>query len=149
MELQQFPLVGRAGAILRTELATMDDSSDESPRPNAFERSDADPRLLAALAIGVAVFLLAAPFLIVASYPDASSLGRIPGNLPQPPEPRLQVAPRLTADRLHDSEQKQLNSYSWIDPGQDVVSIPIERAMRLISERGISGWPSAPNRPPR
>src|SRR3954465_12091505 len=60
------------GISLRTEFATMDGSSDESPRPNAFERSDADPRLLSALAIGVAIFLLAAPFLIVAGYPDAS-----------------------------------------------------------------------------
>jgi hypothetical protein len=134
---------------LRTEFATMDGSSDESPRPNAFERSDADPRLLSALAIGVAIFLLAAPFLIVAGYPDASSLGQIPHNLPQPPQPRLQIAPRVTADRLHASEQKQLNRYSWIDPGQDVVSIPIERAMRLLSERGITGWPSASDRPPR
>jgi hypothetical protein len=126
-----------------------DGSSDESPRPTAVERSDADPRLLGALAIGVTIFLLIAPFLIVATYPDASSLGRIPDNLPQPPQPRLQVAPRLTADRLHAAEQKQLNGYSWIDPGQDVVSIPIERAMRLISERGISGWPAASDRPPR
>jgi hypothetical protein len=127
----------------------MDDSSDGSPRPNAFERSDVDPRLLGALAIGVAIFLLAAPFLIVAGYPDASSLGQIPGNLPQPPPPRLQVAPWLTADRLHADEHKLLNSYSWIDPGRNVVSIPIERAMRLISERGLTGWPSASNRPPR
>jgi hypothetical protein len=126
----------------------MDDSSDGSSRPNAFERSDADPRLLSALAIGIALFLIAAPFLIVATYPDASALGQIPGNLPQPPQPRLQIAPRLTANRLHASEQKQLDGYSWIDPRQDVVSIPIERAMRLISERGITGWPSASDRPP-
>jgi hypothetical protein len=126
----------------------MDDSSDDSPRPIAFERSDADPRLLSALGIGTGVFLLIAPFLIVAVYPDASRLGQIPGNLPQPPQPRLQVAPRLSADRLHADEQKKLDGYGWIDPGQGVVSIPIERAMRLISERGLAGWPSS-NRPPR
>jgi hypothetical protein len=122
---------------------------DDSPRPNAFERSDADPRLLSALAIGIAVFLAVAPFLIVAGYPDAASLGRIPGDLPQPPQPRLQVAPRVTADRLHADERKRLDGYGWVDRAHGVVSVPMERAMRLISERGLTGWPSASNQPPR
>lgn len=120
----------------------------DSPPPRAFERSDADPRLLSALAIGVVVFLLIAPFLIVAGYPDASTLGRLPDNLPQPPQPRLQVAPKVTADRLHADEVKRLNGYGWVDRVHDVVSIPIERAMRLVSERGLTGWPST-NPPPR
>lgn len=125
----------------------MDRSSDDASRPNAFEASDANPRLLAALALGAAGFLLIVPFLIAAIYPDAASLGRIPENLPQPPQPRLQVAPKLTADRLHADERKQLNGYSWIDPSQNVVGIPIDRAMQLISERGLTGWPSAAERP--
>jgi hypothetical protein len=124
---------------------------DGSPRPKAFERSDADPRLLGALAIGIAAFLLIAPFLIVAGYPDASTLGRIPANLPQPPQPRLQVAPKATANRLHTDEQKQLNGYGWVDRAHNVVSIPIERAMGFVSERGLAGWPSGStgNQPPR
>ncbi len=119
-------------------LATMHDSL----RPNDFERSDANPRLIGALAIGITAFLLAVPFLVLSGYPDASGHGRIPDNLPQPPAPRLQVAPKLTAEHLHAREQTQLNEYGWTDRDHQVVRIPIKRAMRLLSERGLNGWPS-------
>jgi hypothetical protein len=112
-------------------------------RPNEFERSDADPRLIGALAMGVAVFLLGVPFLVSMSYPHARHLGRIPDNLPQPPPPRLQVAPQVDLDRLHADETKQLSTYGWVDGSKGVTRIPIERAMRLLSERGRPGWPSS------
>ena len=65
-------------------------------RPHDFERSDADPRLIGALALGIAVFLVGVPFLVLISYPDAHRLGRIPDNLPQPPAPVCKSRRRLT-----------------------------------------------------
>lgn len=53
-----------------------------------------------------------------------------------PPEPRLQVSPPVDLVRLHDIEDGRLHTYGWVDPQAGVVRIPIERAMKLIAERG-------------
>jgi len=115
----------------------------DQSHPNAVERSDADPRLLSALALGVAAFLIAAPFLIWAIYPSAPQLGRIPVNLPQPPAPLLQTAPKGDLERLRASEDRQLNSFGWVDRDKQIGRIPIEDAIKLLSERGLDGWPSS------
>jgi len=118
----------------------------DQSHPNAVERSDADARLLSALALGVAAFLIAAPFLIWAIYPSAPRLGRVPPDLPQPPAPRLQTAPKADLDRLRGSENRQLNSFGWVDRDKQIGRIPIDDAMKLLSQRGLNGWPSS--RPP-
>jgi hypothetical protein len=112
-------------------------------RPDNFERSDADPRLISALALGVAVFLVAAPFLLLAIYPRADDIGRLPDDLAWPPAPRLQVAPKVDLDRLHAAENRQLTMFGWVDRDKQIVRVPIEQAMKLIGERGLKGWPSA------
>jgi hypothetical protein len=138
------------GAIhFRAGAGTMHDVS----RPHDFERSDADPRLISALAVGVAAFLIATPFLLQTLYPDARHLGRIPDELPQPPPPRLQIEPQGDLDRLHTREDRQLTGFSWIDRGRQVAHIPIEEAMKLVRHRGLAGWaspstPSARQAPP-
>jgi hypothetical protein len=117
---------------------------DDISRPDDFERSDADPRLVSALAIGVAVFLVAVPLLVVTFYRDAPRLGRIPDNLPQPPAPRLQVNPAADLQRLRAEENQRLGAFAWADRSRKNVQIPIERAMKLLSEKGIAGWPASP-----
>jgi len=112
-------------------------------RPHDFERSDADPRLISALALGVGAFLLATPFLLNALYPDADHLGRIPDGLPQPPLPRLRLTPQADLDRLHAREERQLNRLDWVDNGRQIARIPIDEAMKLIAERGLAGWPTS------
>jgi hypothetical protein len=116
---------------------------DDISRPDNFERSDADPGLIGALASGVAVFLIAVPLLVVAFYREALHLGRIPDTLPQPPAPRLQVNPAADLERLRAEESENLGTFGWADRDRTSVRIPIERAMKLLSEKGIDGWPSA------
>jgi hypothetical protein len=111
-------------------------------RPDNFERSDADPRLISALAGGVAVFLIAVPLLVVAFYREALHLGRIPDTLPQPPAPRLQIDPTADLERLRAAESENLSTFGWADHDRKNVRIPIERAMKLLSEKGLAGWPS-------
>jgi hypothetical protein len=53
------------------------------------------------------------------------------------PEPRLEIIPGSNLAKLRAQEDAQLNSYGWIDRGSNVVRIPIERAMELISQRGL------------
>jgi hypothetical protein len=114
----------------------------DQSHPNDVERSDADPRLIAAIAAGVGIFLIAVPFLVTASFPDADRLGRIP-ELPLPPSPHLQVAPHTDLTRVQASEDAQLGSFGWVDRDKQIARMPIERAIQLLAERGLSGWPPA------
>ena len=117
---------------------------NDVPRPDAYERSDADPRLVGALALGIAVFLLVTPFLLHAGYPASESAGALPRDLPEPPAPRLQTKPKIDLERLRVDERAKLETYGWADRQAQVARIPIERAIELLSERGLTGWPSAP-----
>jgi len=116
---------------------------DAAPHPDDVERSDADPRLIAALAAGIAVFLAASPLLLRVIYPSAARIAGIGRNVPQPAPPVLEVKPKLTLQMQRAREDVLLEGYGWVDPDGRVVRIPIERAMQLIAERGLAGWPSA------
>lgn len=115
----------------------------EQSHPADVERSDADPRLVVAIAAGIGLFLLAVPFLVMASYPDAPPLGHI-ADAPQPPAPRLQVSPQTDLARLHARDDRQLGSFGWVDREGRIARMPIDRAMKLLVERG---WPSTPAQP--
>jgi hypothetical protein len=74
------------------------------------------------------------------------------GNMPDNPEMQNKMAeltqqfptPRLQTDDgnqdvadLHSREDLLLDNYSWADPSQGKVRIPIERAMELLAQRGL------------
>jgi hypothetical protein len=117
--------------------------------PSDFERSDADSRLITALAAGIAVFLIGSPFLLRAIYPSAARIAGIERDLPQPAPPILEVKPKLTLKAQRSREDALLENYGWVDQGQRIARIPIERAMQLLAERGLPGWPSAATQPTR
>ena len=54
----------------------------------------------------------------------------------EPPEPRLQVSPLRDLAEHRAAQERLLGSYEWIDRENDVVRVPVERAMQLIVERG-------------
>ncbi len=54
-----------------------------------------------------------------------------------PPSPRLQVQPHNELVDYCDAQQKQVNTYGWIDEQSGVVRIPVDRAMDLILTRGL------------
>src|SRR6185312_12582356 len=116
-------------------------SMSDVPHPSDYERSDADPRLVGAIAAGLAIFLVAVPFLLLAIYPGANRLGRIEAGLPLPPQPRLQVDPKADLDQLRAREDARLSTFGWADRDRQIAHIPIERAMELLSQRGLAGWP--------
>ena len=49
--------------------------------------------------------------------------------------PQLQTAPTLDLKALREEKGAMLDRYRWIDQGNGVVQIPIERAMQLAVER--------------
>jgi hypothetical protein len=74
------------------------------------------------------------------------------GNMPSNPELQNKMAeltdrfpmPRLQTDDgsqdvadLHAREDLLLENYSWVDPSQGKVRIPIEHAMELVAQRGL------------
>jgi hypothetical protein len=114
--------------------------------PTDYERTDADSALIGSLALSIAAFLIATPFVLMAVYPGADRLGGVPANLPSPPAPRLQVHPKDDLDRLRAAEQVQLTTFGWVDRDRRIARMPIEHAMQLLAERGVDGWrpPSTP-----
>jgi hypothetical protein len=86
---------------------------------------------------------------------EASRIGPLLGPPPGPPaatvteclrlqsEPPLQGTPdymnygaaEVTA--IRQAEEKLLDSYGWVDRPRGIVHIPIERAMQLLSVRGL------------
>ena len=54
-----------------------------------------------------------------------------------PPLPRLQVLPQREIHDYWEAEQDLVNSYGWVDRQNGVVRIPVDRAMRLLLQRGL------------
>ncbi len=54
-----------------------------------------------------------------------------------PPNPKLQVNPRMELQDVRAHENLLLHQYAWIDKDKGIVRIPIERAIDLIAQRGF------------
>jgi hypothetical protein len=80
------------------------------------------------------------------------------GNLPTNPDLQNKIAemtrkfptPRVQTDDgnldvadLHAREDLLLDNYSWVDKSQGKVRIPIERAMQIVAQKGLSVAPPA------
>ena len=59
---------------------------------------------------------------------------RLPGDLKRIPEPRLEESEGEALRELRNEEETRLHTYGWVDPKAGVVRIPIDEAMRLLSE---------------
>jgi hypothetical protein len=54
-----------------------------------------------------------------------------------PPEPHLEVVLDQELRKVRADEQAMLHSYGWVDQQAGTVRIPIDRAMTLLTERGL------------
>jgi hypothetical protein len=54
-----------------------------------------------------------------------------------PPEPRIQASPQWDLIQLRQEEEKELNSYGWVDRNSGTVRIPIDKAIDLMIQRGV------------
>ena len=106
----------------------------------AFERSDWPLRPIALTLLGIFLFLVIAPLVLLWAYPEAASdVGRRLAS--EPPGPRLQTNPPQDFANFQVEEQKKLDTYYWIDRQHGTVHIPIDRAMRKLARDGIDGFP--------
>lgn len=107
---------------------------------NDYERTDVGPWLIGALAVGVASFLALTPLALMLAYPDALRVPVQGPSIAAVPAPRLQLDPAAELAEFRREEAARLSGYAWIDPNRQVVSVPIDRAMSLLAQRGLPGW---------
>jgi hypothetical protein len=109
------------------------------------ERSDVNVRAIAGFAAGLVILALAAHvalYWLLKHYEKRAAGSTTPMIAPSagreiPPPPRLQVSPQADLAELRAAEERQLGSYGWIDKERKIARIPIDRAMELISQRGL------------
>jgi len=56
---------------------------------------------------------------------------------PLPPEPRLQPSPPKDLLALRQREDAVLSGYAWVDRAKGEAQVPIDRAIDIVSEKGL------------
>ena len=119
-----------------------------------YEHSDADVRSL--LKFGLSLFLILVAVLISMKwmffyFAKSQQLGPPASPFENarvlPPQPRLQVTPRVDLQTYCEAQLQELNTYGWVDPHNEVVRIPVDRAMDLIAQRGLPARQAASGAP--
>lgn len=107
-----------------------------------YERSDIESTDIAGLAAGLALFVIVTPLLMPLVFPQSMN-HRTPSAPPalSSGAPRLEITPREDLQRFDSAEARLANSYGWTDRDHGVARIPIKRAMDLLAQRGLAGWP--------
>lgn len=120
----------------------------------AYDHTDVNPNSVLAflfyLALGVAVTFLGAWGTLrlvesrTARFDAPPSPIRQGIEKPRPPEPRLQGVighandPQQDLREMRSNDEKDLNSYGWVDEKNGVARIPIKEAMKITAEKGLS-----------
>lgn len=109
-----------------------------------YETRDANVRSLMVFGLGLfvtLVLLLALMAGVFRYFSKSQSLGPPASPFADlrtlPPQPRLQVEPRMDLEHLRAREDAVLNSYGWVDPRAGIVRMPIDRAMDRLLQKGL------------
>ena len=87
-------------------------------------------------------------FAYLASHRAGSSNPPLPANLHGevfPPSPQLQHSPPLDLQAMLRAQNAEQTSYHWLNRGKGTVTIPIDRAMRIVAQSGIPPQKTSPN----
>lgn len=122
----------------------MNEETSGAPMKGGHERTDIDPKYVAAFAailVCVAVLLYGLVWGFFAHLAPKTSLAQtqpaIETGAPLFPSPRLQVDPRQDLEQLRTHETDLLGSYGWVDRDAGIVRIPIDRAIDIVSQKGL------------
>jgi hypothetical protein len=108
-----------------------------------YERSDIDPRLIGWIAAGLGLFVLVVPLLMPLAFPQSTQRVSPPARPAlHASAPALEVTPSAELRRLREENARFAESYGWTDRSHNVVRIPVRRAIDLLLQRGLPGWPS-------
>lgn len=53
------------------------------------------------------------------------------------PSPQLEQSEATDLKQFHETEEKVLNGYAWVDPQKGLVRIPVNQAIDLLAKRGL------------
>ncbi len=123
----------------------MNETNGRPPHARGHEQSDAEPRPIAVFEVTLVTWIVVAFGLMTGlfyyfTHREArldQSRSPLAEGRRLPPEPRLQARPATDIERLRADENTRLSGYAWVDEDQQLVRIPIERAMDAIAERGL------------
>jgi len=132
-----------------------------------FERQDLRPRVVYAFLISLAIMATLVYFVVWGFYhaidayqrrhqppqnplvaPETDTRLVSPEAIERFPQPRLERNERLENNDFRLEEEQALYSYGWVDQQAGIVRIPIDRAMELIAQRGLSTTPKVGTIPP-
>jgi hypothetical protein len=116
----------------------------ESTHDSNLDHCDVDVRFVSGSALGLiavcAIALLGLTWFL-STLESFANRKTAPTNSPDakqmPPQPRLQPDPSVELEALRKSEKHRLATYGWTDRKNQVVRIPIDRAIQLLAERGL------------
>ena len=123
--------------------------SEASPGAGYEQRDASVPALLKfgfwmAVVIVVTMFAMKYTF----NYMDRTQTGAPTSAFERPrelpPSPRLQAAPRQELKDYCEVQERELNTYGWVDQRLRVVHIPISQAMDLVLKNGLPTRTNAP-----
>ncbi|MEM4409504.1 MAG: hypothetical protein QXI19_12260 [Candidatus Caldarchaeum sp.] len=91
------------------------------------------------LAVMVLVALIVAKYMLDAFTASARTQGEVQVQTTPPlvPRPALQANPQMDIVELRRVEEGRLSSYGWVDEQKGIVYVPIDRAMELLTEKGL------------
>jgi hypothetical protein len=113
----------------------------ENPE-TTYEQQDWPMDWVGYIYIGIFVFLVITPFILIAAYPR--SVSDVSRRLLSPPlSPQLQVDPARDYLLFNAHEERLLRTYYWVDKQKGIVHIPIEQAIKKLAAQGIDGFPKA------
>lgn len=130
-------------------MANNDADLEYGPTPEhaEYEHTDIEPTIASKFAIWLAVAMVLSVGIVYGTFwlfeGQESEASRAAQTFPlaasqvrEPPGPRLQTQPFKDIYTLRESEREKLTTYGWVDQSAGVVRIPIDDALRLLSERG-------------
>ena len=128
----------------------------ETPEHSEYERTDIDPAIASRFAVWLAIAMLISGAIVYGTFwffegrehtlnEQARLFPLAVGQQKEPPTPRLQTQPFKDVYQLKQEQLEKLNSFGWVDQASGLVHIPIDEAMRLVTERGAV--PASPQSP--
>jgi hypothetical protein len=114
---------------------------EDNPQ-TTYEKEDWPLGWVGLVFIGIFIFLVITPFILMAAYPSAmrDTSRKL---LVVPPSPVLQLDPAREMLLFDAHQDKVLNTYYWVDKSKGIVHVPIEDAMKKLAAQGIDGFPKA------
>jgi hypothetical protein len=125
--------------------------ADEPNLTEQREPMDLRPWVILGVGVGTALFLGVSAGGLYAYY-TLSGGQEFGAPVSRFPPPDLQSNPPGDLRAFQARQQAELRSYGWVDRGQGLVRIPIERAMQIIADRGADAYAplqSPPDTPPQ